>query len=153
MNMRDPCPKAVRATALAIVLAIASRVACPLPVMATGTAVAAEETETATPVPPGQTRQSDQTPRTGAPAAAVFRHIPPGPLRGAVGKELAIPVARSGEDEGDYTVQATLASGPRAKGTTEPADISVDGRTVRVVPRQPGTYVIEVRGMREGPVS
>lgn len=153
MNMRGPCPKPVRATALTIALTLVPMMALPLPAMATGTAMAAEATETATPVPPGQTRQSDQTPRTDAPAVATFRHIPPGPLRGAVGKELAIPVARSGEDEGDYTVQATLASGPRAKGTTEPADISVDGRTVRVVPRQPGTYVIEVRGMREGPVS
>lgn len=146
MNMRGPCPKAVRTTALPLALSVALvlAVAFPLPAMEAGATEATRETGAAAPA---------QTAQTGAPAATAFRHIPPGPLRGAVGKELAIPVARGGDAEGDYAVQAALASGPRAKGATEPADISVDGRTVRVVPRQPGVYVIEVRGMREGPVS
>lgn len=144
MNMRGPCPKAVRTTALAIALTLVLMMPLPLPAMETGATEATGETGAAAPA---------QTAQTGAPAAAAFRHIPPGPLRGAVAKELAIPVARGGEAEGDYAVQAELASGPGAKGATESVDISVDGRTVRVVPRQPGVYVIEVRGMREGPVA
>lgn len=144
MNMRGPCPKAVRTTALAIALTLVLMMALPLSAMTAGATGATGAAGAAAPA---------QTAQTGAPAATAFRHIPPGPLRGAVGKELAIPVARGAEAEGDYAVQAELASGPRAKGATEPADISVDGRTVRVVPRQPGVYVIEVRGMREGPVS
>ena len=120
--------------------------------------------------------QPDQTSQPGqaaAPAATAFRHIPPGPLRGTVGKELVIPVTPGGSAEGTYTVQAVLLSGPgkylpnggdgangadatnatNAPNAADAAGITVDGSTVRMVPRQPGAYVMEVRGMREGPIS
>ncbi len=150
MNMRTLYPTPLAGAALAVMLTLAAALSLPAMAAAGG---------------------------TGAASAATLRHIPPGPLHGTVGKALAIPVARGGADEGDYIVQAVLLPGPGkavanapdasgapvgpATGSTtgpaiEPdieADITVDGRTVQVTPRQAGVLMLEVRGMREGPVS
>ncbi|WMW64808.1 hypothetical protein [Nitratidesulfovibrio liaohensis] len=170
MNGRSPCPKAAWPTVPASALPGArpftlALILCLMLAAATLPSVTAAQ--------PAQAIETDQAV---APAATAFRHTPPGPLRGAVGKELVIPVAPGGSAEGTYTVQAVLLSGPGkvlsnvpngpgapdgrdapgvpgVPGVTDAADITVDGHTVRMVPRQPGAYVMEVRGMREGPIS
>ncbi len=176
MHARSLYPTPVTGAALAVTrmlpVMLMLAAALPLPVMAaTEGAGAASAAVTGTPSQTGHVATPD------ASAAASFRHIPPGPLHGTVGKELTIPVARGGADEGDYIVQAVLLPGPGkavanapdvsgapGRPTTEPttgpaigpdieADITVDGRTVHVTPRQPGVLMLEVRGMREGPVS
>lgn len=157
---RSPCPKAACPPVPASVLPGARPVTLVL-ILCLMLAAALPSVTAAQP------NQPDQTSRASAPAATAFRHIPPGPLRGTVGKELVIPVARGGSAEGTYTVQAVLVSAPGRVLTNGPnapdapgvpdapdaPDITVDGSTVRMVPRQPGAYVMEVRGMREGPIS
>lgn len=164
---RSPCPKAACPTVPASALTGALPVTL---VLILCLMLAATMLPSVTTAQPAQTSQPGQA---AAPAATAFRHTPPGPLHGAVGKELIIPVARDGSAEGNYTVQAILLSGPgkdlpnggdgasgadapnapNAPNAADAADITVDGSTVRMVPRQPGAYVMEVRGMREGPIS
>ncbi len=170
MNGRSPCPKAAWPTVPASALPGARPVTL---VLILCLMLAAATLPSVTAAQAIKTAQAVETEQAAASAAPAFRHIPPGPLRGAVGKELVIPVAQGGSAEGTYTVQAVLLSGPGkvlpngpngpdgpdvpeemdAPRETDAADITVDGRTVRMVPRQPGAYVMEVRGMREGPIS
>lgn len=167
---RSPCPKAACPTVPASALTGARPVTL---VLILCLMLAATMLPSVTAAQPDQTSQPGQA---AAPAATAFRHIPPGPLRGTVGKELVIPVTPGGSAEGTYTVQAVLLSGPgkdlpnggdgangadatnatnapNAPNAADAAGITVDGSTVRMVPRQPGAYVMEVRGMREGPIS
>ncbi|MBZ2170639.1 hypothetical protein [Nitratidesulfovibrio sp. SRB-5] len=173
MNGRSPCPKAAWPTVPASALPGARPVTLVLILCLMLAAATLPSVTAAQPAQAIETDQAIKTEQAAASVATAFRHTPPGPLRGAVGKELVIPVAQGGSAEGTYTVQAVLLSGPGkvlpngpngpdgpdvpeemdVPRETDAADITVDGRTVRMVPRQPGAYVIEVRGMREGPIS
>lgn len=182
MNGRSPCPKAAWPTVPASALPGARPVTLMLILCLMLAATTLPSVTAAQAARAIETDQAIKTEQAAAPAATAFRHTPPGPLRGVVGKELVIPVAPGGSAEETYTVQAVLLSGPDkvltngpngpgapderdapgvpgvpsvtdAPRVTDAADITVDGRTVRMVPRQPGAYVIEVRGMREGPIS